>query len=86
MSSADLATLSLLDPDQGVCPNGHPCRLNNRVGERRCSQGEYHGNALICWEITSDGIDGAERGGADGRIVERARAFLSDREDRRRAV
>jgi hypothetical protein len=51
MSPADLATLSLLDPDQGVCPNGHPCQLSDSVGERACDQGEYRGLALICWEI-----------------------------------
>jgi hypothetical protein len=32
MSPADLATLSLLDLDQGVCPNGHPCALGEMVG------------------------------------------------------
>ena len=32
LSDGDLATLSLLDPDQGVCPNGHACRLDDMVG------------------------------------------------------
>jgi len=31
MSPSDLATLSLLDPDQGVCPSGHPCRVGDAV-------------------------------------------------------
>jgi hypothetical protein len=79
MSPADLATLSLLDPDQGVCPNGHPCRLSDSVGERACDQGEYRGLALICWEITADAIDAAERAGTSRDVIQWARAFLEDR-------
>jgi hypothetical protein len=78
MSPADLATLSLLDPDQGVCPNGHPCRLSDDAGKRQCSNGEYQGRALICWSITPDEIDAAARAGANPRIIEWARSFLSD--------
>lgn len=79
MSPADLATLSLLDPDQGVCPNGHPCRLSNRVGERECDRGEYRGHALICWQVTPEGIDEGERLGADAAVVDWSRGFLRDR-------
>lgn len=81
-SPADLATLSLLDPDQGVCPNGHPCRIGDAVGERMCARGEYKGHSLICWEITSDEIEDAERAGADPRSVAWARSFVEDRGSR----
>jgi hypothetical protein len=79
MNPADLATLSLLDPDQGVCPDGHPCRLSQPIGERACSQGEYRGHALICWEITPFAIDDAERRGAPKVTVAWARSTLADR-------
>jgi len=79
MSPADLATLSLLDPDQCVCPNGHPCRASDEVDKRECSQGEYRGLALVCREITHDEIDRAEGSGANPRFVSWARSFLSDR-------
>jgi hypothetical protein len=79
MSPADLATLSLLDPDQGVCPSGHPCQLSDAIGERDCSHGEYRGSALICWEITSDAINAAEHAGAAAGVIEWARAVLADR-------
>jgi hypothetical protein len=78
MSPADLATLSLLDPDQGVCPNGHPCRLSDAIGERECFGGEYRGLALICWGITPGAIVRAARAGADPAIVEWASSFLAD--------
>ncbi len=79
MSPADLATLSLLDPDQGVCPNGHPCALGHEVGRRACWSCGYAGIALICWEITSNHIDQAERAGADPILVNSGRSFLADR-------
>jgi hypothetical protein len=79
MSPSDLATLSLLDPDQGVCPNGHRCRPDEAIGERVCDHGEYRGLALICWQITPDAIDAAERAGASRRAIQWARAFLADR-------
>jgi hypothetical protein len=78
MSPADLATLSLLDPNQGVCPNGHPCRLSDAIGERECSHGEYRGLALICWDITMDEVDRAERAGADATVMDWARKFLAN--------
>jgi hypothetical protein len=78
MSPADLATLSLLDPDQGVCPKGHPCRLSDAIGERECSRGEYRGLALICWAITWDAIDIAAESGADHVVVAWARSFIAD--------
>ena len=52
LSDRDLATLSLLDPDQGVCPSGHECRLDDVAGYRRCTTCDYQGLALICWEMT----------------------------------
>ena len=77
--TSDLATLSLLDPEQGVCPSGHACRLDNRVGDRRCATCDYRGLALICWDITPGSIDDAARDGADPRVVEWARAFAHGR-------
>jgi hypothetical protein len=79
LSGGDLATLSLLDPDQGVCPNGHPCRLDDRVGYRRCSTCDYDGLALICWSVTFEAIMFAERAGAAIDLVEWARLFLANR-------
>jgi hypothetical protein len=79
MSTADLATLSLLDPDQGVCPNGHPCRLDHRLGYRRCGTCNYRGFALICWEISESELDHAIRDGADPTVAAWAQSFLRDR-------
>jgi hypothetical protein len=86
MTPADLATLSLLDPDQGDCPNGHPCKLGETVGERACSRGEYRGQALICWEITLDEIGRAELAGAHARIVAWAQSFVEDRRQQQRST
>jgi hypothetical protein len=80
MSPADLATLSLLDPDQGVCPEGHPCALDRTVGSRTCRNCGYRGLALICWEITSEHIDQAERAGADPVVVNFGRSFMADQD------
>jgi hypothetical protein len=80
MSPADLATLSLLDPDQGVCPNGHRCVSAPEAGQRACAACSYRGIALICFEITTDHIDRAEIAGADALIVESGRLFVLDRE------
>jgi len=79
MSPADIATLSLLDPDQGVCPSGHRCRPSDAVGDRICDRGEYRGLALICWNITPDAIDAAERAGADATLSRWARSHVADR-------
>jgi hypothetical protein len=79
MSPADLATLSLLDPDQGVCPNGHRCGFGPEAGRRACATCGFHGIALICWEITTDHIDRAETAGADAFVVASARSFIADR-------
>jgi hypothetical protein len=78
----DLATLSLLDPDQGVCPSGHLCRLDDPVGDRRCITCDYRGRALICWEITTGAIEDAARAGARTTVVAWARDFLADRASR----
>jgi hypothetical protein len=79
MSPSDPLTLSLLDPDQGVCPDGHPCRLSDAIGERVCDHGEYRALALICWEITPHGIDAADRAGAQPEVVAWARLFIEER-------
>jgi hypothetical protein len=79
MSAADLATLSLLDPDQGVCPSGHACRLDDHVGNRRCATCDFRGLALICWEITPTEIDRAKFHGADATVVRWAKLFLADK-------
>lgn len=79
LSGGDLATLSLLDADQGVCPNGHLCRLDDRVGYRRCPTCDFRGLALICWEMTIDRIGRGAKNGADPHVVEWARAFVADR-------
>lgn len=76
MTPAELATLSLLDPDQGVCPAGHACVAGDQVGDRSCRTCNYRGLALICWDITSSAIDSAERGGAHPRVVAWARSFM----------
>jgi hypothetical protein len=79
ISTADRATLSLLDPDQAVCPNGHPCRLDQRVGYRRCGMCDYRGLALVCWEITESELGRAIRRGADPTVAAWAQSFLRDR-------
>jgi hypothetical protein len=80
VSQADLATLSLLDPDQGICPSGHPCRLDDgEIGRRRCAGGEYRGMALICWDVSRIAIDRAAALGADAIASEWATAFLDER-------
>lgn len=80
MTPGELATLSLLDSDQGVCPDGHPCRLSNGVGDRSCSGDEYIGLALICWDITDTAIDSAARNGATDKMVSAARLLLLERD------
>lgn len=79
MSATDLATLSLLDPDQGVCPNGDACLLDDLVGYRRCAVCDYRGLTLICWEVTPAGIDRATMRSADPTVVSWAESFLADR-------
>jgi hypothetical protein len=79
MSPADLAMLSLLDPDQGVCPNGHSCRQDEVLGYRTCSSCGYRGLALICWEVTAREINAADRAGAAPQVVDAARTFLAGR-------
>ena len=69
MSPADLATLSLLDPEQGVCPQGHACRLDDRLGDRRCELCDYSGPALICRNITTADIEQASMAGAKGDVI-----------------
>ena len=78
MSPQDLATLSLLDPEQSVCPDAHRCSPGAEIGRRRCSVCAYDGQALICWNITPDAVDAAERAGAEPRVVTWARAFVDD--------
>ena len=79
MSATDLATLSLLAPDQGVCPIGHACRLDDQIGYRRCATCDYHGLALICWEVTTTTIRSAARAGAATKVVAWASLFLANR-------
>ena len=80
MSPQDLATLSLLDPDQGVCPSGHRCAAGEPIGSRSCLVCDYQGHALICWEITTEEIARAERAGAASRTIAWARSFLANRD------
>lgn len=80
MSPADVATRSLLDPDQGVCPNGHRCVLAEPVGRRACATCRFQGISLICWEITADHIDRANHAGADSVVVSSARSFVANRD------
>lgn len=82
LSRGDLATLSLLDPDQGVCPNGHRCRLDATVGYRRCGTCDYQGLALICWNLTPEVVDAATRSEANMVVLEWARSFLAERNNR----
>jgi hypothetical protein len=80
MSPSDHATLSLLDPDQGVCPDGHRCAVAAAIGRRACKTCVYKGIALTCWAITTDHIDRAELAGADALVVASARSFIANRE------
>lgn len=77
MPPSDLATLALLDADQGVCPSGHRCELGS-PRERRCCTCGYTGLPLVCREITPRAVSGAEAEGADPSVVEWARQYLAD--------
>lgn len=79
LSSGDLATLSLLDPDQGVCPDGHRCTFDAQPGYRACGTCDYRGMALICWDITPAEMHAAERADAASGVVVWARSFLANR-------
>lgn len=79
LSAGDLATLSLLDPEQGVCPDAHRCRLDREPGFRACDTCDYRGLALICWELTPGALAIASQTGADPSVVSWADAFLDDR-------
>ncbi len=79
MSAGDLATLSLLELDQGVCPDGHRCKHDRQPGYRTCEAGEYRGLALICWQVTTDAIERAAGAGADATVIDWAQGFLDDR-------
>jgi hypothetical protein len=79
MIPSQVATLALLDPDQGVCPEGHRCALARTSGRRACSVCSYVGMALICWGVTYEQLDLAERAGADPLVVSFGRSFLADR-------
>lgn len=57
------------DPDQGVCPDGHPCWLATDLGDRECNVCSYLGRTLICWEITSEEIETAAEAGAAADVV-----------------
>lgn len=78
-SSGDLATLSLLDPDQGVCPAGHRCRLDLEPGFRVCDACDYRGFALDCWDLKPALIDAAENLGAGTSVIAWARSFVVER-------
>ncbi len=79
LSQGDLATLSLLDREQGVCPKGHKCRVDREPGFRMCETCEYRGIALICWQITNDDIVRAAEEDANPVVIEWARLFVADR-------
>ena len=79
MTPSQAATLALLDPDQGVCPEGHRCVLSDQLGRRECRAGEFVGLALVCLDVTTTAIDTAEWLGADPLIVAWARSFVRDR-------
>jgi hypothetical protein len=79
LSTGALATLSLLDTDQGVCPDGHRCVQDPEIGYRACATCSYRGLALICWEATPDEIEIAAEHGADSTVIEWAHAFVRDR-------
>jgi hypothetical protein len=79
VSPADSATLSLLDPAQGNCPNGHSCGHDETMGYRFCATCGYRGLALVCWDATERQIRQSEASGADAAVVDWARSFLAER-------
>ena len=79
LSQGDLATLSLLDPEQGVCPDGHRCRLDREPGLRNCETCDYRGLALLCWDVKPAEIDSAEQSGARSSVIAWARSFVAER-------
>lgn len=78
LSPGDLATLSLLDSHQGVCPSGHRCRLDRVPGYRTCVACAYRGFALICWDITPVAIEAARQLGASARVCAWAESFCQE--------
>jgi hypothetical protein len=50
-----------------------------QIGYRRCNDGEYVGLALICWDLTTEGIDRAHSAGANLEVTEWARQFVIER-------
>ena len=44
-----------------------------------CQTCDYGGLALICWDITSEAIESAEKAAAERAVVARAVEFLNDR-------
>ncbi len=79
LSPGDLATLSLQDLDQGVCPNGHRCRSDQEPGFRVGHACDYRGFALVCWNLKPADIDAAEKSGSRPNVIAWARSFLGDR-------
>lgn len=78
---SNIGTLSLIDPDQGVCPQGHECDLLAREGgwSRSCRECDYIGVPLARWDITAGAIRAAEAAGAADYMVHEARASLAGR-------
>jgi len=85
------ATRSLIDDDQGLCPEGHPCHLIERSDLdcdrflREChephpeTEGEpYQGMPLVRWEATRDEIEAAATAGADPVFIDEARSWADD--------
>jgi hypothetical protein len=83
------AVEALIDPDQGVCPEGHACTLGNgpRGPIRLCGEVHrpefqiYAGMPLIAYEVTAADIDLAAIAGADADLIAWARDTLAARED-----
>jgi hypothetical protein len=78
------ATRALLDDDQGVCPEGHDCRLSldgTEVYVRKCViRRHYSGWPLVRLDLTPAEIDAAEAAGADPDLIWWARNSLAERD------
>jgi hypothetical protein len=86
----DIARL-LLDDDQGICDEGHPCRLVQNLWLRRLlracdvphpdNEGRpYTGMPLIRWGVDEAEVSAAEAAGVDPNLIEWARSWLADRD------
>lgn len=84
--SAITASLDLVAPEQGVCPEGHQCFTVNTEGpngtvRRACVAGEYTGMPVIRDDITVQLVARAAVAGAELDLIEWVANTMEDRRE-----